>query len=449
MQKEIRLPAKVSSILRALTDAGYEAYAVGGCVRDSLLGRKPGDWDITTSARPEQTKALFRRTVDTGIAHGTVTVMLGEDGFEVTTYRVDGDYSDGRHPDSVSFTASLSEDLRRRDFTVNAMAYHPDKGIVDLFGGQEDLAHKIIRAVGDPDERFDEDALRILRAVRFSAQLGFSIEGNTFSALSRFAERLRLVSRERIQVELTKLLASDHPEQFRLLYTSGITKVIFPLFDEMMVMPQRSPYHTMNVGEHTMAVLCGVEKDPILRLAALLHDTGKLKAHFIIEENGKPRDRFLGHAAFSAEIAEDFLREYRYDNRTISLVTGLIRFHDDRIPPEEKAVRRAMNRMGEEIFGLYMRFVPADSAAKSPLAQERFAERYAGVECLAEEIRRRGDCLSLSDLAVNGGDLIRAGMKPGKAMGDTLKAMLEDVLAEPSHNDKDWLLGHFLPKQGS
>ena len=271
----IHLPEDVKAILHTLQEAGYEAYAVGGCIRDSLLGRRPDDWDITTSAKPQETKALFGKTIDTGIQHGTVTVMRHGRGYEVTTYRVDGEYEDGRHPKEVTFTASLKEDLRRRDFTVNAMAYNEKDGLVDLFGGRQDLEQKIIRCVGEANERFEEDALRIMRAVRFSAQLGFSIEERTKEAIRGHAERLRQVSAERIQVELTKLVISPNPDFLRIAWETGITAVVLPEFDRLMEQPQNNPHHCWNVGEHTLNSLCQVEADKVLRLTMLLHDMGK------------------------------------------------------------------------------------------------------------------------------------------------------------------------------
>ena len=280
------IPQKVEIIINILEKAGYEAYAVGGCVRDALLGRTPNDWDITTSAKPEQVKALFHRTVDTGIAHGTVTVLLEKEGFEVTTYRVDGEYEDGRHPKEVTFTACLEEDLKRRDFTINAMAYNPRKGLVDLFEGQKDLENKVIRCVGDPLERFTEDALRIMRAVRFSAQLGFSLEEETRKALSVLAPNLKHVSAERIQVELVKLLVSPHPDYLRIAYEAGVTREFLPEFDRCMETPQNTPHHCYNVGEHILHSLLYVRADKVLRLTMLLHDIDKpvvLRMQFIVK----------------------------------------------------------------------------------------------------------------------------------------------------------------------
>ena len=281
------LPVNVKKIIRTLQNAGFDAYAVGGCVRDVMLGRKPADWDVTTNARPEQVKKLFRRTIDTGIKHGTVTVMMNDvnrtyKGYEVTTYRIDGEYEDSRHPKEVTFTEDLKEDLRRRDFTINAMAYNEKTGLVDEFGGAEDLRCRMIRAVGDPYERFTEDALRILRAYRFAAQLGFAIDIKTEEAASELRHNLNNISAERIQTELTKLICSDHPDVILDMYRAGITGVILPEFDACMRMDQKNKHHLYNVGEHTVRALMvnaefsGIEFDEdtlrYIRYALLFHD---------------------------------------------------------------------------------------------------------------------------------------------------------------------------------
>ena len=437
----VQLPEKVSRILNTLTDAGFEAWAVGGCVRDAILGRVPGDWDITTNAKPEEVKALFRRTVDTGIQHGTVTVMLGKEGCEVTTYRQDGDYSDHRHPDGVVFTTSLAEDLKRRDFTINAMAYHPDRGLVDLFGGQEDLKNRIIRCVGDPRERFDEDALRIMRALRFSAQLGFQLEDRTRAAIREFAPRLQFVSKERIRVELMKLLVSPNPGRLMDMAECGITREIFPLWDTMLATPQSSAFHLYSVGIHTMKVIENVPPEPVLRLAALLHDCGKPSCR---TTDGGGRDHFYGHAPKGAKIAEEFLRELRFDNKTIADVVKLILHHDDHYPATRENVRREMNRVGEELFPSYLKLVLADNLSKSGYTLGDFMPLYKRICSLYEDIRAAGDAITLKDLAVKGSDLIAAGMAPGPRMGEILERMLDDVLAEPSHNNKEYLLGKYL-----
>ncbi len=274
---QIQLPEKVKYIISQLEQAGFEAYAVGGCVRDCLLGRNPNDWDVTTSAKPLEVKAVFGHTIDTGIQHGTVTVMLEREGFEVTTYRIDGEYEDSRHPREVIFTANLIEDLKRRDFTINAFAYNDKSGIVDAFHGMKDLSDGVIRCVGEASERFDEDALRILRAVRFSAQLGFMVAEETKAAIKILAPNLRHISAERIQAELVKLLMSDHPDALRDAYELGITKAVLPELDAAFATAQQNPHHQYTVGEHLMQSLLHIQADKSLRLAALLHDIGKPK----------------------------------------------------------------------------------------------------------------------------------------------------------------------------
>ena len=318
----LTIPEKVEFIINKLETAGFEAYAVGGCVRDSILGRKPDDWEITTSAKPEQVKALFRRTVDTGLQHGTVTVMIDKEGFEVTTYRVDGEYEDGRHPKEVTFTASLEEDLKRRDFTINAMAYNTSSGLVDMFGGLEDIKKKIIRCVGNPLERFTEDALRIMRAVRFSAQLGFEIEKETKAALSVIAPNLKNVSAERIETELVKLLVSPHPDYLRTAWETGITKEFLPEFDACMNTEQNTPHHCWTVGEHTLHSLLNVPCDKVLRLTMLLHDIGKPKVK-TTDENG--RDHFKTHGSVGEKMAKEILRRLKFDNDTIRKVSHLVK----------------------------------------------------------------------------------------------------------------------------
>ena len=431
------IPQKVESIINTLEGAGYEAYAVGGCVRDVLLGRTPNDWDITTSANPEQVKELFRRTVDTGIAHGTVTVMMDKDGFEVTTYRVDGEYEDGRHPKEVTFTASLEEDLKRRDFTINAMAYNPKKGLVDLFQGQNDLENKVIRCVGNPLERFTEDALRIMRAVRFSAQLGFSLEEKTRAALSVLAPNLKHVSAERIQVELVKLLVSPHPDYLRIAYEAGVTKEFLPEFDHCMETPQNTPHHCYNVGEHILNSLLYVREDKVLRLTMLLHDIAKPVVRKT-DENG--RDHFKTHALEGEKMAKNILRRLKFDNDTIAKACRLIRWHDLRPTAAPADVRKAVNVIGEDLFPMWMEVQYADNKAKSDYRMEEKTARQAGVRKTFEEIMERGECVSMKGLAVTGSDLIAAGMKPGKEMGNVLHELLDAVLENPQLNEKEKLL---------
>lgn len=439
----IHLPEEVKVILHTLQGAGCEAYAVGGCIRDSLLGRTPDDWDITTSARPEETKALFGKTIDTGIQHGTVTVMRHGRGYEVTTYRVDGEYEDGRHPKEVTFTASLEEDLKRRDFTVNAMAYNEEDGLVDLFGGRQDLERKIIRCVGEANERFEEDALRIMRAVRFSAQLGFTIEERTKEAIRGHADRLRQVSAERIQVELTKLVTSPNPDFLRIAWETGITAVVLPEFDRLMEQPQNNPHHCFSVGEHTLHAMRAVRPDKCLRLAMLLHDVAK---PLCLTTDKAGIDHFHGHAQKGERIAAQILKRLRYDNHTTELVSRLVKWHDAAIEPEKKAVRRAASRMGKDLFPLILEVKAADLAAQSDYRRAEKQEWLEQLRGLYEEIEREGDCLTIKDLAVNGRDLMRAGMEPGPQLGRTLQGLLEIVLEDPEKNTKEYLLS-LLPKE--
>lgn len=439
----IEIPSKVEIIIKTLEEAGFEAYAVGGCVRDTILGRTPDDWDITTSAAPEQVKELFRRTVDTGLKHGTVTVMMEKEGFEVTTYRLDGEYVDGRHPKEVTFTVNLEEDLKRRDFTINAMAYNPDRGLVDLFGGIADLDRKIIRCVGNPLERFTEDALRIMRAVRFSAQLGFEIEEKTKEALGVLAPNLKHVSAERIQVELVKLLVSPHPDYLRTAYEAGITREFLPEFDICMETDQNTPHHCFTVGEHTLHALANIRADRVLRLTMLLHDIGK-PAVKKTDENG--RDHFKTHGSAGERMAHTILRRLKFDNDTIKKVCCLIKWHDLRPLPQETEVRKAVYAIGEELFPLYLEVQRADMLAQSEYKRRQKQERLDGVVRLYREIMARGDCVSLKTLAVTGTDLIAAGIKPGKQIGEILERLLKEVLENPRLNEKDMLLSRISPE---
>lgn len=433
----IDAPISVMKIIETLEQAGFEAYAVGGCVRDSLLGRNPSDWDITTSARPEQVKALFSHTIDTGIRHGTVTVMLEHVGYEVTTYRIDGEYEDSRHPKEVIFTPLLTEDLKRRDFTINAMAWNPRAGIIDEFGGMEDLDEGIIRCVGSPEERFSEDALRMMRAVRFSAQLGYEIEPATKAAIRKLAPNLNHVSAERIQVELVKLVESMHPDYLRVAYETGITRVVLPEFDLCMETEQHNPHHCYTVGEHMLHSMLAVSSNRYLRLAMLLHDIAKPEKKKTDEQG---IDHFHGHQEASEEMAKVILRRLKFDNETIRIVSRLIGFHDYRFPAERRSVRRAVWKVGEDLFPMLLQVKEADTMAQSLYEREEKLEWIAKVEKLYREILKDRECLSLKDLAVTGRDLIRAGCAPGPELGRILNEMLQDVLEHPEHNNKEYLL---------
>lgn len=433
----IDLPKKVSNIIETLENAGYEAYAVGGCVRDSILGRKPQDWDITTSAKPKEVKRLFLRTIDTGIQHGTVTVMFGKEGFEVTTYRIDGEYEDARHPKEVIYTSNLLEDLKRRDFTINAMAYNERQGLVDAFDGIGDLERKVIRCVGDAKERFTEDALRMLRALRFAAQLGFEVEERTFEAIRVMAPSIAKISAERIQVELVKLLLSDHPELLREVYKSGIADVILPEFSELMRTEQNNPHHCYSVGEHTIRVVENVPKDRILRLAALFHDIAKPVCKTTDE---KGIDHFYGHPKEGAQMAHRIFRRLKFDVDTMQKVCGLVQWHDDNPPLQPASIRRAVHRVGEDRYPDLFVFKRADILAQSDYQRAEKLAYVDGYQKLYEQIMEEENCLSLKDLAVNGSDLIAMGIKPGKEIGVILKGLLEEVLEDPEKNEKEYLL---------
>ena len=368
----ICLPRKVEDIIDRIQAAGHEAYAVGGCVRDSVLGKEPDDWDITTSAKPEEIKKLFDRTIDTGIQHGTVTVMLGKEGFEVTTYRIDGKYEDSRHPKDVTFTINLKEDLRRRDFTINAMAYNPKDGLIDLYEGMQDIERGLIRCVGDAKERFTEDALRMMRAVRFSAQLGYTIEEKTKAAVRELAPSIRNISAERIQTELVKLMVSAHPDYLRTAYETGITGQILPEFDVCMKTEQNNPHHCYSVGEHILHTLSYVEANKALRLAMLLHDIGK-PSTLTVDEEGITHNH--GHADAGEKMAAAILKRLKFDNDTIDKVRRLVRYHDLKIENNAKSVRRAVNYIGEDIFPLLFSVKYADIMAQSAyLREEKLSE---------------------------------------------------------------------------
>ena len=442
---KINIPQKAAQILKTLNAAGYEAYVVGGCVRDSILGREPGDWDITTSALPEQVKELFRRTVDTGIQHGTVTVMMDKDGFEVTTYRVDGLYEDGRHPKEVTFTSRLEEDLKRRDFTINAMAYNDDERLVDAFGGMRDLNYHLIRCVGDPKERFSEDALRILRAVRFSAQLAFPIEPETAEAIKSLAPNLEKISAERIQAELVKLLVSDHPERIQDACELGITKVVLPEWDDMVGVKQNTPHHKYDVAAHTVHALQNVKNDKVLRLTMLFHDMGK-PVMKTTDENG--RDHFKGHAIASEQIAKTVMKRLKFDNDTIRKVTKLVAYHDYRMEPTGANVRRAMHEIGVELFPYYLAVRLADTKAQSSYERRGKLENIIQIRELYRNALRNKECVTLKDLAVTGTDLINLGIAPGKELGTLLNELLDMVIEDPAWNQKGKLCDYVKERFG-
>ena len=433
----INIPENAEKIINTLEEAGFESYVVGGCVRDSVMGRIPNDWDITTIARPEDVKKLFPRTFDTGIKHGTVSVLMDKEIFEVTTYRIDGEYLDGRHPEKVEFTDLISEDLKRRDFTINAMAYNPKRGLVDLFEGISDLEKGVVRCVGNPCDRFNEDALRILRAIRFAGQFGFSIDGETSKAISALAGNLEKISAERIRTELLKLLKSPHPEYIRIAYRLGITKVILPEFDIMMETEQNTPHHCYSVGEHTIKVMCGVNDSDDLRLSALFHDMGKPAARTTDEEGV---DHFRHHQEISEEITVCVMKRLKFDNDTIKRVSKLVRYHDWTINYGKSNIRKTINKIGEEVFPEIFDLNYADIMAQSDFEREGKVENLRRLKEEYEEVMAKKECVSLKTLAITGNDLLKMGYKPGPEIGKTLSFLLDKVLEDPSLNTKEKLI---------
>ena len=436
------LPENVKNIIAVLENHGFEAYAVGGCVRDTLLLREPGDWDITTSARPEEVKVLFSHTIDTGIEHGTVTVMMNREGYEVTTYRIDGEYEDARHPKEVTFTSNLIEDLKRRDFTINAMAYNDRVGIVDEFDGIGDLNKGVIRCVGNPMERFSEDALRMLRAVRFAAQLGFSIEENTKVAIRTLAPTIAKVSVERIAVELVKILTSNHPEEIRTAYELGLTRIFMPEFDRAMETPQNNIHHMYSVGEHTIEALKNVQPEKNIRLVMLMHDLAKPVVKTTDEQG---QDHFRGHTQVGADMAKMILRRLKFDNATIDLVSKMVKHHDDR-PEKPTSVRRMFSAIGVENVPMLLEMKRADLLGQSTYQREQKMSLVDYYEAQYRECMKEKTCLTKKDMAINGSDLIAMGMKQGRAVGEVIDQLFEMVLDTPALNEKEKLteLAHKL-----
>ena len=438
MYKNIRfnIPSEPAYILNLLEQHGFEAYIVGGCVRDAIINRNPQDWDIATSAKPHEVKNIFQRTIDTGLKHGTVTVLLNTAAFEITTYRIDGKYINNRKPEEVAFTDSLEADLSRRDFTINAMAYHPDKGLIDPFGGMEDIELKQIKAVGDPGQRFEEDALRMLRAVRFSAQLNYRIEENTLQAIEAFCHLLNNISGERIRDELNKILLAN-PMIFQLLHTTGILRHIMPELDLCFQTEQKHPYHIYNVGMHSLHAASNIKCSALLRWTMLLHDIGK---PLVQSTDSNGIDHFYMHQKRSVENAEIVLHRLRFDNAAITKIKKLILEHDRRIEDDEKSLRRAVAAIGIDLFEDWIQVRLADISAQNPdKAFERIMKLNA-LKAAYDKIINEKQCLSLKDLALSGKDLMDIGFSEGKSLGEVLQKLLDEVLEQPELNDREKLL---------
>ena len=424
-------------LLEQLNRQGHEAFVVGGCVRDMLMGITPHDYDITTSATPDEVKRVFQnyRIIETGLKHGTVTVLFDGEPFEITTYRIESTYSDSRHPDGVVFTRSLTEDLARRDFTVNAIAYNPSVGIVDPFGGKTDIKKKILRCVGNPRERFSEDALRILRLVRFASVLGFDIEKETAEAAFCLKERLIHVSAERVQSELVKLLCGKSAGKILVEYCNILSAVI-PELLPMKGFDQKNHHHIYDILTHTAKAVDAVPAEKTLRLAALFHDIGKPSV-FSLDADGV--GHFYEHASVGCQITEEILNRLKFDNATKNTVTRLVKWHDIQIEANEKGVKRALGKMTSDFFFMLLALKRADNLAQNPAYFHRQGY-YDSLEVIAKDILARQVCFSLKDLAINGNDLLSIGICPGKSMGLILKQLLDDVIQEKIPNEKDALL---------
>ncbi len=433
----MKLSKGAEKIISMLEESGFEAYAVGGCVRDSFLGKNPMDYDVATSAKPEEMKEVFKNehVIETGLKHGTLTVLIGGEPIETTTFRIDKNYSDNRHPEKVEFTSSLKEDLARRDFTINALAYSEKNGIIDVFDGISDLEHGIIRAVGEADIRFNEDALRIMRALRFSSVLGFDIEEKTAASLYKNRGLLKKVSAERIFSELLKLLCGKNAAKVLVEHA----EVFFVLIPELSVLKgfdQHHFRHHLDAFEHTAAVINSVPPDPILRFAALFHDISKPLC-MTIDDSGT--GHFYGHAQKSAEIAEAVLKRLKADSETIKTVCELVRRHEDRFEPTPKAVKHLLGKIGPELFEKLLLLMEADEMGKREefrLTKTVFEEFHR----ISAEIIEKNECFSIKNLAISGSDLIAAGFEAGPEMGKILKTLLEKVIGGELLNEKEALL---------
>lgn len=437
--ESIVLPSHVKTVLDRLESRGFEAWCVGGCVRDSLLHRAPTDWDVTTAALPEEIKVCFEgfRVLDVGIKHGTVTVLLDGQSVEVTTYRSDGAYADHRHPDGVRFSRELRDDLSRRDFTVNAMAYHPERGLRDEFGGEADLRAGVLRCVGDPNRRFEEDALRILRCLRFSAALGFSIADETARALREKRGLLPCLSHERVREELTKLLCGKSAANV-LREFSAVLFTVLPELAPMAGCGQENPYHQFNVWEHTLRVLDACPQEPVPRWAALLHDCGK-PAVKSVDETGTAH--FYGHEKVSAGLAGEILERLRFSNRERETVLDLVRLHGELHPIPEKRLKKLLGKYGEEQVLRLCGLSEADLSGQASWLYSRRIGSIRETEKLLTEILERKDCLTLRGLAANGNDLLEMGYEKGPSLGKALQILLDEVLAGKLPNQREALLG--------
>lgn len=436
---KIKIPSGANEIIHTLQDKGYEAYLVGGCVRDSILKRPIHDYDITTSTTPDEMLEIFKdkRIIETGLQHGTITIVIDGEGYECTTYRIDGNYSDSRRPDSVTFTRSLKEDLKRRDFTINAMAYNDEVGLVDPFNGMEDIEHYKIRCVGRAEDRFSEDALRILRAIRFASQLGFVVDSDVSLNIHKMYKNLENISIERINSEFCKIALSSE-----FYIQIGLFREVFSLFipeiKDMFGFQQNNPYHIYDVWNHTVRAIEYCESDDLVtRLAVFFHDIGKPHCY----QDGEDGIRhFKGHGRVSADMTDKIMKRLRFDNDTREKVVELVYYHDATFEVGKKYIKRWLNKIGEEQFRRLLDVRRTDIKAQADINQKTRLQKIDNIEYILEEVLQDDECFSLKDLAVNGKDLITIGYKPGKEIGEVLNNLLDSVISGEYINEKEKLL---------
>lgn len=444
---KIEIPSGANEIIHSLQNNGYEAFLVGGCVRDSILGRPIHDYDITTSATPDEMMKVFKdkRIIETGLQHGTITIVINGEGYEVTTYRIDGNYSDSRRPDSVTFTRSLEEDLKRRDFTINAMAYNDEAGLIDPFNGMEDIKYHKIRCVGRAEDRFSEDALRILRAIRFASQLGFVLEPDTDWNISKMYKNLENISTERINSEFCKIALSSE-FYIQIVLFREVFSLFIPEIKDMFGFQQNNPYHIYDVWNHTVhavqAYECDCEpdlnsRDLITSLAVFFHDIGKPHCYQDSEDGVR---HFKGHGRVSADMTNEIMKRLRFDNDTREKVVELVYYHDATFEVGKKYIKRWLNKIGEEQFRRLLNVRRADIKAQADINQETRLQKIDNIGYILEEVLQDDECFSLKDLAVNGKDLITIGYKPGKEIGDVLNNLLDSVISGEYINEKEKLL---------
>ncbi|WP_244835393.1 CCA tRNA nucleotidyltransferase [Clostridium sp. BJN0001] len=429
------LPSYVKYVLDTLSFNGFKAYLVGGCVRDFLLNIVPSDFDVTTNAKPNDIKNIFKNVSLYGEKHGTVGVIKDNKIVEVTTFRKDGCYLDSRHPQDVYFVDSLKEDLKRRDFTINAMAYNEKESLIDYFNGKNDIKNKIIRTVGEPKERFSEDALRMLRAVRFSAKLGFNIEENTYNAIKESYKSMKNISKERIQSEFSKILISD-PKKIDYLISTGLIDYIIPYFKKVALVKQNNPYHVYDLYDHTIIACYNIENELYLRLTMLLHDIGKVETKTTDE---KGISHFYNHPKVSSFLALNILKWLKYDNDTIDKVVKLVTYHDSFLD-SKKVIKKVLNKLGLDLFKDLLKVQMADCMAQNLKMNEKRVKAVKNARFLLNEILEDKECFTLKDLNINGKDIINLGITDGKCIGKILNDVLNLVIKNPDLNNKDKII---------